>query len=201
PAHSNPSTHWAGGCSTAIPTRPSGATRGLGSWSSPTAASSTSEWPPTTTRCPTSRSSAGESRPAWPSCSSRPGASLRRPNPQLPNPRSVPGKGVPSQRERIRMSHEEVAAFLARQRKVHVATINRDGSPHLMPMYFVLVDGAVAFWTYTKSQKIRNLQRDPRITVMAEEGVAYFDLRGVQVSGRAHLTTDADAVLRFGARL
>ena len=99
------------------------------------------------------------------------------------------------------MSDEEVADFLARQRKVHVATINRDGSPHLMPMYFVLVDGAVAFWTYTKSQKIRNLQRDPRITVMAEEGEAYFDLRGVQISGRAHLTTDPDAVLRFGERL
>jgi len=108
---------------------------------------------------------------------------------------------MPSQRERIRMSDEEVAAFLAEQRKLHVATINRDGSPHLMPMYFVLVDGAVAFWTYTKSQKIRNLQRDPRITVMAEAGDGYFDLRGVQISGRAHLTTDADAVLEFGERL
>lgn len=99
------------------------------------------------------------------------------------------------------MSDEEVAAFLAGQRKVHVATINRDGSPHLMPMYFLLVDGAVAFWTYTKSQKIRNLQRDPRITVMAETGDAYFDLRGVQINGRAHLTTDPVAVLQFGERL
>src|SRR5262245_49872224 len=184
PAHSNPSTRWAGGCSTAIPTRPSGATQGSASLSFPTAASSTSEWPPTTTRCPTSRSSAGASRPAWPSCFKSPGARLRRPRPQVLNPRSVHGKGVPSQRERIRMSDEEVAAFLAGQRKVHVATINRDGSPHLMPMYFVLVDGAVAFWTYTKSQKIRNLQRDPRITAMAEEGEAYFDLRGVQINGQ-----------------
>src|SRR5262249_13099009 len=50
-------------------------------------------------------------------------------------------------------------------------------------------------------QKIRNLQRDPRITVMAEEGEAYFDLRGVQINGRAHLTTDPVAVLQFGERL
>ena len=99
------------------------------------------------------------------------------------------------------MSGEEVTAFLAGQRKLHVATINPDGSPHLMPMYFVLVDGAVAFWTYTRSQKIRNLQRDPRITVMAEAGEAYFDLRGVQISGHAHLTTDPVAVLEFGERL
>src|SRR5215470_5627135 len=99
------------------------------------------------------------------------------------------------------MSGEEVTAFLAGQRKLHVATINPDGSPHLMPVYFVLVDGAVAFWTYTRSQKIRNLQRDPRITVMAEAGEAYFDLRGVQISGHAHLTTDPVAVLEFGERL
>src|SRR5262249_36734481 len=171
------------------------------------------------TRSPTSRSSAGESRTASPSYSRSPEARLGRPSPpgrplgRWPGPRpgqapapalhpgSARGKNVPSQRERIRMSAEEVTALLAGQRKLHVATINPDGSPHLMPMYFVLVDGAVAFWTYTKSRKIHNLQRDPRITVMAEAGEAYFDLRGVQVSGRAHLTTDADAVLRFGARL
>ncbi len=99
------------------------------------------------------------------------------------------------------MSEEEVAAFLAGRRKVHVATVNRDGAPHLVPMYFLLVDGAVTFWTYTRSQKVRNLERDPRITVMAEAGEAYFDLRGVQIAGRAHLTTDPDAVLAFGERL
>ena len=99
------------------------------------------------------------------------------------------------------MTDEEVAAFLAERRKLHVATINRDGSPHLMPMYFLLVDGAVAFWTYTRSQKIQNLVRDPRITVMAENGEAYFDLRGVQVTGRARLTTDPAAVSAFGERL
>ena len=99
------------------------------------------------------------------------------------------------------MTDEEVAAFLAERRKVHVATLGRDGSPHLVPMYFLVVEGAVTFWTYTASQKIANLRRDPRITVMAEDGEAYFDLRGVQVVGRAHLTSDPALVAAFGERL
>src|SRR5499427_5871800 len=109
--------------------------------------------------------------------------------------------GMPSQREQIRMTDDEVGAFLAERRKLHVATLDRHGTPHLMPMYFLVVDGAVTFWTYTASQKIVNLRRDPRITVMAEDGEAYFDLRGVQIAGRAHLDADPEAVLRFGERL
>ena len=99
------------------------------------------------------------------------------------------------------MTDAEVVAFLAERTKLHVATVNRDGSPHLMPMYF-LADGAtVVFWTFTKSQKIRNLERDPRIAVMAEDGDAYFDLRGVQIAGIAHLAADPDATRAFGERL
>jgi PPOX class probable F420-dependent enzyme len=108
---------------------------------------------------------------------------------------------MPSQRELIHMTDEEVAAFLAERRKLHVATLGRDGSPHLMPMYFIVVDGAVTFWTYTSSQKIVNLRRDPRITVMAEDGEAYFDLRGVQIAGLARLTDDPALVTAFGERL
>jgi PPOX class probable F420-dependent enzyme len=108
---------------------------------------------------------------------------------------------MPSQRELIRMTDEEVEAFLAERRKLHVATLDRDGAPHLMPMYFLVVDGAVTFWTYASSQKIVNLRRDPRITVMAEDGEAYFDLRGVQIAGRAHLTSDPALVTAFGERL
>jgi PPOX class probable F420-dependent enzyme len=108
---------------------------------------------------------------------------------------------MPSQRDLVRMTDEEVAAFLAERRKLHVATLNRDGSPHLMPMYFLVVDGAVTFWTYTASQKVMNLRRDPRITVMAEDGEAYFDLRGVQIAGRARLTDDPALLTAFGERL
>ena len=88
-----------------------------------------------------------------------------------------------SQRQQIRMTEAGVSASLASQRKISVATLNADGSAHVMPMYYVMVEGRVAFWSYTKSQKMRNLQRDPRITVMAEAGEAYFDLRGVQSRG------------------
>jgi PPOX class probable F420-dependent enzyme len=108
---------------------------------------------------------------------------------------------MPSQRDRIRMTGEEALAFLAERRKVHVATLNRDGSAHLVPMYFLLVAGAVTFWTYSRSQKARNLERDPRITVMAEDGDAYFDLRGVQVRGLARLSTDPAEVRAFGEGL
>ena len=108
---------------------------------------------------------------------------------------------MPSQRELIRMTDDKVAAFLAERRTLHVATLNRDGSPHLVPMYFLVVDGRVAFWTYTKSQKIRNLHRDPRITVMVEDGEAYGELRGVQIAGRAELTSDPALVAAFGERL
>jgi len=99
------------------------------------------------------------------------------------------------------MTDAEVAEFLAERRKLHVATLNRDGSPHLVPMYFLLVDGEVAFWTYTRSQKVANLRRDPRVTVMAEDGEAYFDLRGVQIAGRARLEADPALVAGFGERL
>jgi PPOX class probable F420-dependent enzyme len=108
---------------------------------------------------------------------------------------------MPSQRAQIRMSDGEIAAFLAERRKLHVATLASDGGPHLVPMYFLVVDGAVTFWTYTASRKIVNLRRDPRITVMAEDGEAYFDLRGVQITGRAHLTSDLAPVTAFGERL
>jgi PPOX class probable F420-dependent enzyme len=108
---------------------------------------------------------------------------------------------MPSQRDTIRMTDEEVDEFLAERRKLHVATIGRDGSPHLVPMYFLLVEGAVTFWTYARSQKVRNLERDPRVTVMAEDGEAYFDLRGVQIAGRARMTSDPGLVTAFGELL
>jgi PPOX class probable F420-dependent enzyme len=100
------------------------------------------------------------------------------------------------------MTDDEVREFLAAPRKLHVATLNRDGTPHLMPMYYVLEeDGALGFWTYTRSQKIQNLRRDPRITVMAEDGETYGELRGVQISGAARLSTDPADLLEIGERI
>ena len=66
-----------------------------------------------------------------------------------------------SRRSQIKMSDEEVAAFLAEQRTVICATNGRDGWPHLMPLWYVVRDGELWAWTYAKSQKVRNLERDP----------------------------------------
>jgi PPOX class probable F420-dependent enzyme len=105
---------------------------------------------------------------------------------------------VPKQRDRVRMSDAEVASMLAGNRKVQLATLNPDGYPHLVTMYYALIDGKIAFWTYRTSQKALNLARDPRITCLVETGQAYFDLRGVQIQGTVETITDPDAVLNIG---
>jgi PPOX class probable F420-dependent enzyme len=108
---------------------------------------------------------------------------------------------VPKQRDRVRMSDAEVTEMLAAGRKVQLATINPDGFPHLVTMYYALVDGKIAFWTYRTSQKALNLARDPRISCLVESGEAYFDLRGVQIQGTVETITDADAVYQIGLRV
>lgn len=99
------------------------------------------------------------------------------------------------------MTEGEIAEFLAPPRNLQVATINHDGTPHLVTMYYAVIDGRIAFWTYRKSQKVLNLRRDPRITVLVEDGKAYGELRGVQITGRATLSEDRDAVMAVGERL
>ena len=105
------------------------------------------------------------------------------------------------QRDRVAMAPEEAAAFLEASRKVQLATINRDGTPHLVTMYYVMQDGKITFWTYRSSQKARNLARDPRITCLVETGNEYFDLRGVQVQGVVRTVDDPAGVLAIGRRI
>jgi PPOX class probable F420-dependent enzyme len=105
---------------------------------------------------------------------------------------------VVKQRDRVQMNPAEVADMLAANRKVQLATINPDGYPHLVTMYYALVDGKIAFWTYRTSQKALNLARDPRISCLVETGQAYFDLRGVQIQGTVRTITDPDAVYQIG---
>ena len=105
---------------------------------------------------------------------------------------------MPKQRDRVQMTATEVADMLAENRKVQLATINPDGYPHLVTMYYTLVDGKIAFWTYRTSQKALNLARDPRISCLVETGAAYFDLRGVQIQGTVDTITDPDAVYQIG---
>src|SRR5438270_13174496 len=93
-----------------------------------------------------------------------------------------------SRREQIKMSEAEVAAFLAEERTVTCATIGPRGWPHLMPLWYVLRDAPagepgprVWAWTYAVSQKVRNLERDPRATVQVEAGEQYQELRGAML--------------------
>ena len=106
-----------------------------------------------------------------------------------------------SQRDRIRMSDEEIETFFGAGRKLQVASANADGTPHLVTMYYALMDGDLAFWTYAKSQKAVNLGRDPRITCLLEDGIAYDELRGVTVYGEVELIDDYDRVVAFGMAL
>jgi hypothetical protein len=96
------------------------------------------------------------------------------------------------------MSEPEVASFLAGSRKVQMATLNADGSVHLVTMFYAMVDERIAFWTYRTSQKALNLARDPRITCLVEDGTDYFELRGVQVIGTVRCIEDPPGVLAVG---
>ena len=104
---------------------------------------------------------------------------------------------MPKRRELIRMKGEEIWKFIDEQKSLHFASINRDGTPHLVTLWFAVVDGDIVFETFTKSQKIKNLERDPRVTCLLEDGEIYDELRGVSIKGRAELHRDVDTVHRL----
>ncbi|WP_157431361.1 pyridoxamine 5'-phosphate oxidase family protein [Actinomadura hibisca] len=104
-----------------------------------------------------------------------------------------------SKREKIKMTPEETAAFLAANYKVQVATVGKEGEPHLVTMFYALLDGKIAFTTYKSSQKVLNLRRDPVMTCLVEDGVQYNELRGVALYGRGLVIEDQDELLKVGA--
>lgn len=100
-----------------------------------------------------------------------------------------------SRRDLIRMSEEEVHDFLAESRTVIISSIGKDGVPHPIPMWYGIEDdGAIVMTTYTKSQKIKNLKRDPRVSLLAEAGTDYSELRGVVIYGAAELVHSVEDV-------
>ncbi|OZE94804.1 pyridoxamine 5'-phosphate oxidase family protein [Rhodococcoides fascians] len=103
-----------------------------------------------------------------------------------------------NQRAQITMTDDEIATFLDRSRIANLATIGRDGTPHLVAMWYALVDGEIWFETKAKSQKAVNLRRDARVTVLVEDGLTYDALRGVSIEGRAEIVDDADAITKVG---
>lgn len=106
-----------------------------------------------------------------------------------------------NRRDLIRMNEEEIRAFLQELRTLQVATINHDGWPHLVAMWYVLINDQIAFWTYVKSQKAVNLRRDARLTCLVETGEQYNELRGVQIKGQAIISDDQETVQRIGATI
>ncbi len=101
-----------------------------------------------------------------------------------------------SRRDEIVMTKDEVDAYLQSKLTVVINSIGRDGVPHPAPMWFAVEDdGAILMTTFTKSQKIQNLKRDPRVTLLLEDGTVYAELRGVIMYGTAELIDDTDAVV------
>ena len=104
-------------------------------------------------------------------------------------------------RKDITLSPDELAAFLDEPHTLQVATIDADGYPHLAPMWYVVDDGKIVFRSFSKSQKIVNLMRNPKISVLVESGKAYKDLKGAMIRGNATLIDDAAYILELYGRL
>lgn len=110
-----------------------------------------------------------------------------------------------SRRDQIRMSDAEVREFIAARKTVILTSQGPRGFPHPMPMWFVPgPDGTIRMTTYARSQKVRNLRRDPRVSLLVESGLEYGELKGVVIYGRAELSDDVeeviDVLLEAGAR-
>jgi len=99
------------------------------------------------------------------------------------------------------MSDAEMAAFLDQQRVVICATNGHRGWPHLMPLWYMVRDGQIWAWTYAKSQKVKNLERDPRATLQVEDGEQYHELRGIMIEASTAVHRDLELVTEFGVEL
>jgi PPOX class probable F420-dependent enzyme len=108
---------------------------------------------------------------------------------------------VAKKRDQIKMSDAQVAEFLAHERVANVATNGSDGWPHVTALWFVMRDSDPWGWTYRKSQKVKNLERDPHATLLIESGVEYAELKGVMLRTRAHIEYETEGVLALGEEL
>ena len=103
-----------------------------------------------------------------------------------------------NERSKIEMTNEEVASFLEQSRTATLATIGQTGMPHLVAMWYALIDGQIWVETKARSQKAVNLRRDPRLTVSIEAGFTYDQLRGVSIEGRGVIVEDPDQLFQVG---
>jgi PPOX class probable F420-dependent enzyme len=103
-----------------------------------------------------------------------------------------------NQRAQIEMTADEVREFVQRSRTATMATLGPTGIPHLVAMWYAVIDDEIWFETKARSQKVVNLRRDPRITCMIEDGLTYDTLRGVAIEGTAEIVEDPDAIWQVG---
>ena len=96
------------------------------------------------------------------------------------------------------MTDDEIAEFIDHSRTATLATVSPGGRPHLVAMWYAVLDGEIWFETKAKSQKAVNLRRDSMVTVMIDDGQTYDTLRGVSIDGRAEIVDDPDSLLRVG---
>lgn len=108
---------------------------------------------------------------------------------------------MPNRRDQITMNSDEISEFLRECRTVILCTIGPDGVPDPVPMWFIERDGKLLMRTYGKSQKVTNLRRDSRVSVLAETGNRYAELRGVQYTGEVDVSTDVDLICELFADL
>jgi PPOX class probable F420-dependent enzyme len=105
---------------------------------------------------------------------------------------------VANQRASIVLTNDEIDEFLLGARSATVATIGPTGHPHLVAMWFCVIDGDICIETKAKSQKVVNLRRDPRISCLVEDGATYEELRGVAIEGTGEISEDPDLLWQVG---
>jgi nitroimidazol reductase NimA-like FMN-containing flavoprotein (pyridoxamine 5'-phosphate oxidase superfamily) len=108
---------------------------------------------------------------------------------------------VPSRRDQIKLTPGEVAEFLAGERVLNVASNGRDGWPHVTSLWYVMRGTDPWVWTYRKSQKVKNLERDDRATALVESGSEYAELKGVMLRTRAHIEYETEPIIDFAEEL
>jgi PPOX class probable F420-dependent enzyme len=106
-----------------------------------------------------------------------------------------------NRRSEIRMSPDEVDAFLNEERTATMCSMHPDGTIHAVAMWYGFLDGTIAVETKAKSQKVQNLRRDPRLTFMVEAGDTYNELRGVELVGKARIIEDPEQIWKFGVSM
>jgi PPOX class probable F420-dependent enzyme len=106
-----------------------------------------------------------------------------------------------NQRSQITMTDDEIASFIDEHRTATMATIGPSGMPHLVAMWYAVIDGQIWFETKSRAQKAVNLRRDDRLTVMIEDGKTYDTLRGISLEGRGVIVEDPDEIWKVGVNV